>query len=167
MSSSPRVAVLALVLAASGPARAEDVIYYGAHPVHPAAGAGFCGQAEAHVHAYVPADPSDFLRRGGLWIFIGDPTLWGYTGSVFPFEAGHRAPEGLGGLPCSIHGPHYHLYADPYVTPEVVYVPVHTPVYVPFAPVWDGHVRHRRDHHHGRGPRAPVPLPPEVRRAPP
>ena len=85
-------AVMLAVLLAPGAARAEEWIFFDPHPIHPAAGRGFCEAAGAHVHDYAPVDPAAFVLTEGLWIFVGDPVAFGYRGVVHRFDAGHVVP---------------------------------------------------------------------------
>lgn len=121
-------AAVAVAFAASSPgeAQAEDFIYFDAHPVHPAAGGGFCETAGAHVHDYAPVDPAAFLRRDGLWFFIGDPVVFGYRGTVYRFDGPHEiAGSGSeGGTVCSMRGVHHHLYAPVVVAAPDPWAPV-------------------------------------------
>lgn len=156
----------AFVLAAPRVAHAEDFIFFDAHPVHPAAGGGFCEAAGAHVHDYAPVDPGAFVLRDGLWFFVGDPVVYGYRGAVYRFDGPHEigGSEGVG--VCSISGVHYHLYA-----PVVAMAPAPALFYAPMLGVspwwWDAPVarppRPEREHVYPVSP----PRPPRVRPTPP
>jgi hypothetical protein len=169
------VALVALILVSAVPrlALAEEWIFFDPHPIHPAAGRGFCETAGAHVHDYAPVDPGAFVLQDGLWFFVGDPVAFGYRGTVYRFEGSHEVDGSEGGAVCGTSGVHYHLYAPTMFVGAgdvgAVYV---TPV---IAPHWWDHGR--RDHgrwDHGarrhdarRRPHAfPVDPPPDVRRRP-
>ncbi|MBI2894887.1 MAG: hypothetical protein HYY06_15130 [Deltaproteobacteria bacterium] len=162
MISSIRVASLAAALLAPGAALAEDTIFFGAHPIHPAVGGGFCEADGAHVHDYAAVDPSAFAHRDGLWIFVGDPTAWGFGGAVYPFDGAHELPEPIGGGICAIVAVHYHLFPPPSGPGATVVYPFFIPILVPIQPGWGAPQA-------PIAPRAPFPYPrpPVVRRPPP
>ena len=105
------VALSAALFAVPAVACAEERIYFDPHPVHPAAGGGFCEEPGAHVHDYAPVDPGAFLLRDGLLFFAGDPVAFGYRGPVYEFEGSHEVSGSSGIATCSMAGIHYHLYA--------------------------------------------------------
>jgi len=98
-------ALVAVMIPAA--ARADEWLFYDPHPVHPAAGGGFCELPGAHAHDYAPVDPGAFVHSEGLWVFVGDPVVYGYRGIVYGFPAGHATPDGA---LCPIAGAHHHLY---------------------------------------------------------
>lgn len=151
-----RIALLAASVTLSLPAlaQAEEWIFFDPHPVHPAAGGGFCEGAGAHVHDYAPIDPSEFVRRDGLWFFVGDPVTWGYRGTVYRFDGGHEVEGSSGFAACARAGVHYHLYAPAVIvgSDSAVYV---TPMVAPLW--WDDRPRRRMER------RRPHDFPVEVR----
>jgi hypothetical protein len=165
MSSAVHQTFVALVLTLSVPAlaHAEEWIFFDPHPVHPAAGGGFCEGAGAHVHDYAPIDPSEFVRRDGLWFFVGDPVTWGYRGTVYRFDGGHEVEGSSGFAACSRAGVHHHLYAPVVIVgpDRAVYV---TPVVAPFW--WDDRprlrVQTRRPHAFPVDVRVVRPTPPAI-----
>lgn len=154
---------LTLLLAAPRLARAEDWIFFDAHPVHPAAGGGFCELAGAHVHDYAPIDPSAFVLRDGLWFFVGDPVVFGYRGTVYRFDGPHEVTGSEGFAACTRAGVHYHLYP-----PAVVAGADSTVLVTPWLPAraaypywWDDRPRRRAEPRPAHPyPVAPTPAPP-------
>jgi len=148
------VVVLAMTFLAPGVARAEEWIFFDPHPVHPAVGGGFCEMTGAHVHDYAAVDPGAFVRRDGLWFFVGDPVPYGYRGTVYRFEGSHEIAGSEGFAACTRAGVHYHLYPPAMVVSadDALYL---TPVVAPFW--WDDRPRRRVE------PRRPHAFPVEVR----
>jgi hypothetical protein len=105
-----RVVVLAVIVAATMPARADEVYRYrGPHPV-PVEHGEFCQLRVRHFHSYRPAEPKVFRHEDGEYVFVGDPTGHGYTGPRLTFYGHHPVPAAWGGRWCFLAGPHSHFY---------------------------------------------------------
>lgn len=113
---------LALTLAA-GIAEAKQWRYAGMHPLTGHPKGGLCYLTAPHVHAVAPARVELLYREHqGAYVFIGDPTPFGYEGDRHAFYGHHpvvldvvigrpgpKGPEAY----CYHDGPHYHAYAPP------------------------------------------------------
>jgi len=158
------LALSLLVWSIPAAALADEWIFFDPHPVHPAAGGGFCEEPGAHVHDYAPVDPGAFALRDGLWFFVGDPVAYGYRGPVYRYEGSHEVPDSMGFAACPLTGVHYHLYPP---GPIEVVAPVTAWGYGPAvgAPFWWDARRPRRAGP-GRPHAFPVGPPPAVIRTP-
>lgn len=114
---------LAMTLAA-GIAEAKQWRYAGLHPRTGHPKGGLCYLTAPHVHAVAPARAELLYREHqGAYVFIGDPTPFGYDGDRHAFYGHHpvvlsvvigrpgarEEPESY----CYHDGPHYHAYAPP------------------------------------------------------
>lgn len=124
-----------LLLAASGVAEAKQWKYAGMHPRTGQPRDGLCHIEMAHVHTAAPVN-ADVLYRthDNVYVFIGDPTPFGYEGPRHAYYGHH--PVILNVLInvevekdeveyCYHDGPHYHSYEPPrrqeFVEKEDVY----------------------------------------------
>lgn len=124
-----------LLLAAGARAEvSEPVVYLGPHPPHPAVGGRYCEAAGEHAHDYVPVDPVLYVRTRGVWIFLGDPTAFGWEGPTWLWPGPHPVPASVGreGLHCARAGMHRHHFGPGAPHP----VPAGESCTVPVAPWW-------------------------------
>jgi hypothetical protein len=87
--------------------QAGQYTYYGYHPVQDGHGT-FCVSPGIHLHPFPPFDSYQFTWWNGAWVFVGDPSDFGYPGPAYPYWATHPLP--WGGW-CFFPGGHYHLFA--------------------------------------------------------
>jgi hypothetical protein len=113
-----RISVVAAVALAAlaGTAEAKRHSYIGAHPIAVSAGGGYCHIDAGHVHVYAP-DHADTLFRvsGGAYLFVGDPSPFGYDGPRYTYFGHHEVP--VDGHFCYLDGAHYHAF-QPAVTAD-------------------------------------------------
>lgn len=120
------VASLALALSlVAGSAHAKQWRYAGLHPLDGRPKGGLCHIGVMHVHAAAPVHAELMYRlHDGAYVFIGDPTPFGYEGERHAFYGHHPvvlgvvlgedAPEREAPPAFCYHdGPHYHAYAPP------------------------------------------------------
>jgi hypothetical protein len=113
----------ALLLTSMGTAEAKQWKYAGMHPRGGQPGDGLCHIEATHVHTAAPIQ-ADVLYRthDGAYIFIGDPTPFGYEGPRHSYYGHH--PVVLNVLInidvdvdvveyCYHDGPHFHAYEPP------------------------------------------------------
>ena len=113
----------ALLLTAVGTAEAKQWKYAGLHPRGGQPGDGLCHIEATHVHTAAPIQ-ADVLYRmhDGAYVFIGDPTPFGYEGPRHSYYGHH--PVVLNVLVnievdvdvveyCYHDGPHFHAYEPP------------------------------------------------------
>ncbi|QSQ21925.1 hypothetical protein JY651_43405 [Pyxidicoccus parkwayensis] len=113
----------ALLLTAAGTAEAKQWKYAGMHPRTGQPADGLCHIEITHVHTAAPVN-ADVLYRthDGVYVFIGDPTPFGYEGPRHAFYGHH--PVVLNVIVhvdadkddvayCYHDGPHYHAYEPP------------------------------------------------------
>ncbi|MBZ4421787.1 hypothetical protein [Myxococcus sp. RHSTA-1-4] len=125
----------AALLLAAGTAEAKQWKYAGMHPRSGQPADGLCHIEAMHVHTAAPVQ-ADVLYRthDGAYVFIGDPTPFGYEGPRHSYYGHH--PVVLNVLInievdvdvveyCYHDGPHYHAYEPPprqeFVEKEDVY----------------------------------------------
>ena len=124
-----------LLLAASGEAEAKQWKYAGMHPRTGQPRDGLCHIEMMHVHTAAPVNADVLYRtRDNVYVFIGDPTPFGYEGPRHAYYGHH--PVILNVLInvevekdeveyCYHDGPHYHAYEPPprqkFVEKEDVY----------------------------------------------
>jgi hypothetical protein len=86
--------------------------YAGPHPVDTRVeGGGPWDETEGqHLHAYPPFDLRLFALRDGCYYFVGDPTDFGYTGSVYSYYGAHPVLDRYGGGWCFVIGAHNHMW---------------------------------------------------------
>lgn len=116
---------LALSLVAAGSAEAKQWRYAGLHPLDGRPKGGLCHIGAVHVHTAAPVHAELMYRQHeGAYVFIGDPTPFGYEGErysfyghhpvVLSFVLGEEEPEAEEPETYCYHdGPHYHAYAPP------------------------------------------------------
>src|SRR4051794_204226 len=64
--------------------------FAGPHPIDAREGRGDWDASEGrHMHAFPPIDLRLFAFRDGCYYFTGDPTDFGYAGTVFPYYGAH------------------------------------------------------------------------------
>ncbi len=115
----------AVILLSALSARADEpVVYSGPHPPHPAVRGRFCGISGEHAHDYAPGAAGEYLRTRGVWVFLGDPTAYGWEGPSWMWPGPHPLPVSLGfeGMSCARRGMHRHHFG-----PEAPAVVVHDP----------------------------------------
>ncbi|NMO20876.1 hypothetical protein HPC49_36665 [Pyxidicoccus fallax] len=113
----------AVLLLAAGTAEAKQWKYAGMHPRGGQPSDGLCHIEATHVHTAAPIQ-ADVLYRthDGAYVFIGDPTPFGYEGTRHAYYGHH--PVVLNVLInievdvdvveyCYHDGPHYHAYEPP------------------------------------------------------
>jgi hypothetical protein len=102
---------IALLLLVAAPARASER-YAGPHPIAVRACGGYCYIEVSHLHRYTPDHAVLYHRNESGWIFIGDPTPFGYEGPRTIFYGHHPTlRDGSATIYCLIDGPHYHAFA--------------------------------------------------------
>jgi hypothetical protein len=106
--------IATLLLAASAPAIAKHYRFRGAHPIAARFGGGYCQLELPHYHGYAPDRAPLYDHSGGVYVFTGDPTPFGYEGPTHKFY-GHHPILIDGGEPvfCYINGPHVHSFEAP------------------------------------------------------
>jgi hypothetical protein len=109
------LAALVLLLTPSLAMAQLSVNYWGPHPVHPAAGGGFCAMAGSHSHPYDIDQNLAHLYRNfnSHWHFVGNVYEFGYQGPAYPYYGHHPLPAEFGGTFCYLDGPHYHYFLPP------------------------------------------------------
>ena len=121
---------LALALLGAGAAEAKQWRYAGLHPRTGEPKGGLCHIEVTHVHVAQPTHAEVLYRQhDGVYVFIGDPTPFGYEGPRHAFYGHHPVVlEVLVGAEqddapdvtyCYHDGPHYHAYEPP---PDVEFV---------------------------------------------
>ncbi len=112
-----------LLLAASGVAEAKQWKYAGMHPRSGQPSEGLCHIELTHVHTAAPVN-ADVLYRthDNVYVFIGDPTPFGYEGPKHAYYGHHPVVinvilnievEKDDVEYCYHDGPHYHAYEPP------------------------------------------------------
>jgi len=106
---------LVLVALLAGRAEAKHVRYAGPHPIAARHGGGYCYIEAPHMHVYGPDHPALYQQVGDQYVFIGDPTPFGYDGERHTFYGHHPVIVDDVEEPvyCVIDGPHFHAYAAP------------------------------------------------------
>ena len=108
-------------------ASAEQVQYFGAHPIAEGEGEAFCYIEVPHVHIYKPSPKHAkvlYRVKNNTYHFVGDPVGFGYDGDKYPYYGHHPisahlavdagfAPDVYDDEYCYLDGPHYHYYAPP------------------------------------------------------
>jgi hypothetical protein len=85
--------------------------FAGPHPIDAREGRGDWDASEGrHMHAYPPIDLRLFAFRDGCYYFTGDPTDFGYAGTVFPYYGAHPVQDAYGGGWCFMIGGHSHAW---------------------------------------------------------
>jgi hypothetical protein len=85
--------------------------FAGPHPIDSREGRGdWDGSEGRHMHAYPPIDLRLFAFRDGCYYFTGDPTDFGYAGTVFPYYGAHPVQDIYGGGWCFMIGGHSHAW---------------------------------------------------------
>lgn len=112
-----------LLFAAAGVAEAKQWKYAGMHPRSGQPADGLCHIEMTHVHTAAPLHADTLYRtRDNVYVFIGDPTPFGYEGPRHAYYGHH--PVVLNVLInievdvdvveyCYHDGPHYHAYEPP------------------------------------------------------
>lgn len=112
-----------LLLVAAGAAEAKQWKYAGLHPRTGQPGDGLCHLETTHVHSVAPQHADTLYRtRDNVYVFIGDPTPFGYEGPRHSYYGHH--PVVLNVIInidvdvddveyCYHDGPHYHAYEPP------------------------------------------------------
>ncbi|NOJ81950.1 hypothetical protein HNV28_27100 [Myxococcus xanthus] len=115
--------VAILMLASSGVVEAKQWRYAGMHPRTGRPADGLCHIEMMHVHTAAPMHADTLYRtRDNVYVFIGDPTPFGYEGPQHAYYGHH--PVVLNVLVridvdvdvveyCYHDGPHYHAYPPP------------------------------------------------------
>src|SRR5262245_23183838 len=81
LSSFVQGAFVVLAISAYvAPAEARHVRFLGPHPVNGKFGGGYCYIELPHVHAYAPDHTSLYTEVDDGYLFIGDPSPFGYEG---------------------------------------------------------------------------------------
>lgn len=115
---------LVLGLVAAGAAEAKQWKYGGLHPRTGRPDGGMCHIEVVHVHPAAPVHAEVMYRQlDGLYIFIGDPSPFGYEGPRHAFYGHHpvvldvlvgrEEPPQPEVEYCYHDGPHYHAYEPP------------------------------------------------------
>ncbi|NTX04650.1 hypothetical protein HUA74_24030 [Myxococcus sp. CA051A] len=112
-----------LLLASAGVVEAKQWRYAGMHPRTGQPADGLCHMEMVHVHTAAPLHADTLYRtRENVYVFIGDPTPFGYEGPRHAYYGHH--PVVLNVLVnisvdrdvveyCYHDGPHYHSYEPP------------------------------------------------------
>ena len=106
-----RFALLLAVVLWVAPAAAEELRYFGHHPV-PLGQGGFCYLPGSHAHPFAPDAAVAHLfrvQRGHLY-FVGDPYHLGYGGPAYAYDSHHPIHAAFGGGWCYLDGPHSHVF---------------------------------------------------------
>ncbi|WP_375758395.1 hypothetical protein [Corallococcus exercitus] len=113
----------ALLLMAASAAEAKQWRYAGMHPRTGQPRDGLCHLEAPHVHSAAPLHADTLYRtRDNVYVFIGDPTPFGYEGPRHSYYGHH--PVVLNVIVnidvdvdvveyCYHDGPHYHAYEPP------------------------------------------------------
>ena len=99
-----------LVVLVPAIAMAQDAYtYWGPHPVHPAAGSGYCYAEGTHAHPYGTDPNISYLYRvyNNQYFFVGNVYHFGYQRQAFPYYGHHPLAAELGGSFCYLDGVHY------------------------------------------------------------
>lgn len=121
---------LAFALVIAGAAEAKQWRYAGGHPRTGEPKGGWCFIEVPHVHLAAPPHAELLYRdHGGVYVFIGDPTPFGYEGPRHAYYGHHPVvlevligvdePDDRDVEYCYLDGPHFHGYAPP---PEMKFV---------------------------------------------
>lgn len=112
-----------LLLTAAGVAEAKQWKYAGLHPRSGQPADGLCHIESTHVHTAAPVHADTLYRtRDNVYVFIGDPTPFGYEGPRHAYYGHH--PVVINVIInidvdeddveyCYQDGPHYHAYEPP------------------------------------------------------
>ena len=86
--------------------------YGGPHPqdTRVSGGDAWDGTDGQHTHFYPPFDLRLFTLRNGCYYFVGDPTDFGYRGSVYSYYGAHPVLDHWGGGWCFMIGGHSHFW---------------------------------------------------------
>jgi hypothetical protein len=98
--------------AAPVPGPGGSYCYFGPHPVDTrVAGGGPWDDANGpHVHFYPPFDTRLFVMRDRCYLFIGDPSDFGFPGPIYRYYGAHPIQDLHGGGWCFMVGGHTHGY---------------------------------------------------------
>src|SRR5262245_1903174 len=66
--------------------------YAGAHPIASRPNAGYCYIDVPHMHDYLPDRPELYQQVGAGYVFVGDPTPFGYQGQKTVYYGHHPVP---------------------------------------------------------------------------
>ncbi len=114
---------LLLALAGAGVSEAKPVKYAGLHPRTGQPDGGLCHIQAVHVHNATPAHAQVLYRQhGDAYVFIGDPTPFGYEGPRHSYYGHHPVVINIilevdidvdDVEYCYHDGPHHHYYPPP------------------------------------------------------
>ena len=85
--------------------RAEPAPYRGPHPID--LDGHWHDDSSVHVHNQLGLE--GFSNVDGVWLFLGDPATYAYSGSTWTYAGAHPLPFGMTGY-CGMDGTHRHPF---------------------------------------------------------
>ncbi|MDB4967831.1 MAG: hypothetical protein JWN44_3520 [Myxococcales bacterium] len=86
----------------------------GPHPAAERAGGSYCYIEAPHLHAYAPDHSIFYHPTSAGYVFVGDPTPFGYAGERHIFYGHHPVAVAVDqSVFCFLDGPHHHAFAPP------------------------------------------------------